>query len=161
MGLRGDRVRSRTAEAVLRRIDEQTEEQLHQLAAASPRSIAHRLDELDREWDVDRAITAEAAITGLAGLALGTAVDRRFLGLSALVGSMLVLYALRGWYPLLPALRGAGVRTPREISRERFALKALRGDFRDLDGDTRSVPSPRLDHSDTAASDAALGEDRQ
>src|SRR5690606_2420218 len=108
-------VRSRTAEAVLRRIDGGTESRLKELAAAGPEGIGRRLRELDREWDVDRVITAEAAVTGLTGLALGTAVDRRFLGIPAFVGGMLVAYALRGRYPLLPVLRGAGIRTPREI----------------------------------------------
>lgn len=161
MGLRSDRVRSRTAEAVLRRIDEQTEERLHREAAAGPESMARRLGDLDREWDIDRAITAEAAMTGLAGLALGTAVDRRFLGLPAVVGGMLVLYALRGWYPLLPVLRRAGLRTPREISRERFALKALRGDFSDFERGTRAVPTPDSGRGDTGAADARLGGDRR
>ena len=34
-----------------------------------------------------------------------------------------------------PALRRAGVRTKDEINRERYALKALRGDFDDLPAD--------------------------
>jgi hypothetical protein len=34
-----------------------------------------------------------------------------------------------GWYPLMPLFRRLGIRTAREIERERYALKALRGDF--------------------------------
>jgi hypothetical protein len=41
---------------------------------------------------------------------------------------------LKGWYPLLPAFRRMGVRTSREIARERYALKALRGDFAGMAG---------------------------
>lgn len=160
MELRGDRARARTAEAVLRRIDDSTEERLRRHAAAEPRAITQRLQELDREWDVDRVITAEAAVTGLAGLALGLAADRRFLGIPAFVGGALILYALRGWYPLLPGLRGAGVRTPREIGRERFALKALRGDFADLDGESGSPPAPSPRSGQAVVTDALLREDR-
>ena len=42
---------------------------------------------------------------------------------------MMLLHATHGWYPLLPLLRRLVVRTRDEIDRERFALKALRGDF--------------------------------
>ncbi len=37
--------------------------------------------------------------------------------------------ALQGWCPPLPLLRRLGLRTAEEISQERNALKALRGDF--------------------------------
>ena len=47
----------------------------------------------------------------------------------AFVGGALVLHAVTGRYPLMPVLRRLGVRTSREIARERYALKALRGDF--------------------------------
>jgi hypothetical protein len=45
---------------------------------------------------------------------------------------MMLLHAIHGWYPLLPVLRRIGVRSQDEIERERYALKALRGDFRSL-----------------------------
>jgi hypothetical protein len=63
------------------------------------------------------------------GLALGVAVDRRLLILPAFVSTMLVVHATHGWYPLLPLFRRIGVRTQDEIDRERYGLKALRGDF--------------------------------
>jgi hypothetical protein len=66
---------------------------------------------------------------GLLGLALGIAVDKRFCMLPAFVSTMLVLHATPGWYPLLPLFRRLGVRTQDEIDRERYGLKALRGDF--------------------------------
>ena len=39
------------------------------------------------------------------------------------------LHAATGWYPLLPVFRRLGFRSAREIAGERYALKALRGDF--------------------------------
>lgn len=42
---------------------------------------------------------------------------------------MLLLHGVHGWYPLLPVFRRMGLRTRREIAAERYALKALRGDF--------------------------------
>ena len=41
----------------------------------------------------------------------------------------LLQHALQGWCPPLPLLRRLGVRTQAEIERERYALKAIRGDF--------------------------------
>jgi len=38
-------------------------------------------------------------------------------------------HATQGWCPPIPVFRRMGVRTRREINRERYALKALRGDF--------------------------------
>ncbi|HEY8554328.1 MAG TPA: hypothetical protein VIL43_07295 [Burkholderiales bacterium] len=140
--LKGDRVRTHTAAAVLRRIDDETHSRLQRYADADAETIAYRLDKLDREWDTDRVIELEAAATGLAGLALGVLVRPAFLALPALVGGSLLAYALTGWYPLLPVLRRLGVRTPREIARERYALKALRGDFAQLDEATGTHAAP-------------------
>ena len=47
--------------------------------------IEARLEELDREWDIERAIEANAATLALTGVALGVTMDRRWLVLPALV----------------------------------------------------------------------------
>jgi hypothetical protein len=60
---------------------------------------------------------------------LGYAVDRRFLLLPAVVLGFFAQHALQGWCPPIPVFRHLGVRTMREIERERYAIKALRGDF--------------------------------
>ncbi len=44
----------------------------------------------------------------------------------------LLQHALQGWCPPVPFFRERGVRTAAEIGRERYALKALRDDFRNL-----------------------------
>ena len=54
---------------------------------------------------------------------------RRGRGLRVLVSGFLLQQALQGWCPPLPLLRRLGFRTAEEISQERNALKALRGDF--------------------------------
>jgi hypothetical protein len=136
MRLQGDRVRMHTAAAVLRRIDDETVDRLRDYADAGAETISLRLQELDREWDIDRVIEAEAASTGLLGLALGALWWRGFLAVPAWVGGALLVHALIGWYPLLPVLRRERLRTAREIARERYALKALRGDFADMEQPT-------------------------
>ena len=126
---RRDRVRRNTAAEILRRIDDDTEQRLLHSTGEDRGAVAARLHELDREWDTDRTIELEAAATGLVGLALGAFVRAPLLAIPAVVGAALVVHAVTGRYPLMPVLRRMGVRTSREIARERYALKTLRGDF--------------------------------
>ena len=119
-----DRVPRSTAPEVNRRIRRQTLANLARYRNAGPEAIARRLDELDHEWDIERAIEANAAGIALAGLALGAFVDRRFLLLPAAVGLFLLQHALQGWCPPVPVLRRLGFRTAREIFEERLVLKS-------------------------------------
>lgn len=91
--------------------------------------IAGRLREIDREWDIERAIEANAAVIAFTGIALAAANNRRWLALPALVTSFLFQHAVQGWCPPVPVLRKLGFRTSYEIEEERRALMALRGDF--------------------------------
>lgn len=99
------------------------------LEGADAAQVAARLRQLDEEWDVERLLQTNASTLVLVGLALGHRVDRRFLLLPAAVLSFLAQHALQGWCPPIPVFRALGVRTQREIERERYATKALRGDF--------------------------------
>jgi hypothetical protein len=92
-------------------------------------SIAARLDELEREWDIERALEANAAVVSLVGVA-AAARDRRWLLLPLVVASFLLQHALQGWCPPLPVLRRLGFRTASEIESERIGLRRARGDFR-------------------------------
>ncbi len=91
--------------------------------------IAGRLREIDEEWDIERAIEANAAVIAFAGVALAATNSRRWLALPALVTSFLFQHAIQGWCPPVPVLRKLGFRTSYEIEEERRALMALRGDF--------------------------------
>ncbi len=124
-----DRVRANTWPQVNERIDADAQLRLREAGSTSSDDLSRRIAQLDREWDFDRALETEASLMGLLGLTLGIAVDKRFLVLPGFVASMLVLHATHGWYPLLPVFRRLGVRTRDEIDRERYGLKALRGDF--------------------------------
>lgn len=101
--------------------------------ANCPDQIDRRLDELDREWDIERMLEANAATLSLIGATLAATQDRRWLVLPGLVAAFLLQHATQGWCPPLPVLRRLGFRTSREIEVERTALKALRGDFREVD----------------------------
>jgi hypothetical protein len=122
------RVENATSEDLNRHFAAEIEESLRHYAE-HPEHIAHRLDELDHEWDIERTLEANAATLALTGTLLGAFVDRRFLVLPAVVTGFLLQHALQGWCPPVPVFRRLGIRTTAEIGRERTALKALRGDF--------------------------------
>jgi hypothetical protein len=123
------RVERHTAPELNQAIRERANAQILRLERAAPGEIPARLAQLDREWDVERVLQTNASVLVLTGLALGIGVDRRFLLLPAAVFSFFAQHALQGWCPPIPVLRRLGIRTMREIERERYALKALRGDF--------------------------------
>jgi len=127
-----DRVPSNTAESVNQWIRRSIEENVAQHAHGGRNAISQRLSELDNEWDIERLLEANAASVCLIGLALGTFVDKRFYLIPAAVGTFLLQHALQGWCPPVPLFRRLGVRTQSEIDQEKFALKALRGDFRQV-----------------------------
>lgn len=123
------RVAMNTSDSVNRQIREQTSRSVIGYASAGPDAISDRLRELDQEWDVERAIEANASTLALTGLLLGVTVDRKWLLLPGVITVFLFQHAIQGWCPPVPILRRLGVRTAAEINEERYALKALRGDF--------------------------------
>ena len=125
------RVPRHTAGEVNRRIERNIAESVR-WHAAHPERIPQRLRQLDREWDVERTLEANAATLAFAGTALGATGDRRWLILPAAVTAFLFQHAVQGWCPPVPVFRRLGVRTQTEIDEERYALKALRGDFRNV-----------------------------
>lgn len=139
--LETERVRRHTAPEWNARIDERIARNIR-LYTGQPREVINaRLDELDREWDIERVLETNASTLAFTGVVLGAALDRRWLLLSAGVLGFLFLHGTQGWCPPLPAMRRAGIRTRDEINRERFALKHLRGDFEAL-GAERESPEP-------------------
>jgi hypothetical protein len=126
------RVERSTDDRLNKAIRARTDAEVVRLESASDEEIAGRLKELDKEWDVERLLQVNASTLIMLGVALGAKVDRRFLLLPAAVLTFFGQHALQGWCPPIPVFRRLGVRTHREIARERYALKALRGDFDDL-----------------------------
>ena len=145
------RVPENTVERVNEEIRRRTEESIARCAAAGPEAIDRRLAELDREWDVERTLEANAATAVLVGLTLGATVDRKWFIFPAVVAGFVLQHAVQGWCPPLPIFRRYGVRTQTEIDYERYALKSLRGDFRGLAGDGEARDSAAAERSLQAA----------
>ena len=127
------RVSENTSEDINVRIQRQTEESVSHYASGGPNAIERRLEELDREWDIERALEANAAGFTLAAVILGVVKNPKWFIVPGVIAAFLLQHAIQGWCPPLPLLRRLGLRTETEINRERCALKALRGDFREVE----------------------------
>lgn len=119
-----DRVRDHTAAHVVARLDRLAEAEVRARAEGGRDAIVARLAELDREWNVDRALMANFALLGGLSFELGRRVHRAFTGLFRAQLAFLLLHAVAGWCPPLPVLRRLGFRTAKEIASERSALLA-------------------------------------
>lgn len=144
---RPDRVREHTDPEVLADLDDSMRDRLFDLSGRDEDAITARIEALDREWDIERYLETLAPSFALTGVALGVLAGRKWLLLSAAVLGFFLQHALQGWCPPLAVLRRAGVRTRREIEEERYALKALRGDFAGLPPD---APQNRVTRVDAA-----------
>ena len=91
----------------------------------NPQLIEQRLEELDKEWDIERVLETNAASLIVASSALGFVVSKKFFLIPFVVGTFLLQHALQGWCPPLPILRRLGYRTTSEIQEERDALQNI------------------------------------
>jgi len=139
-----DRVQAHTAECVNQRIQEQAERRIIEAAIDSKARLSERIRNLENEWDIDRLLEMNASAIAFSGVAFGLLVNRKFFAIPCFILPFLFLYATKGWCPPIPILRRLGIRTRHEIDDEKFALKALRGDFDDLDDD--AIPASHRGH---------------
>lgn len=131
-----DVVRSHTPVGVNRRIDARVESCVRSMAERGDRAAMSRyLQQLEREWDLNRAVTVGGAALAALGLLLGSRDGGGWRILGGVAAGILVQHGLLGFSPLSAALRELGVRTRREIDLEKFAIKALRGDFERIPND--------------------------
>ena len=124
-----DRIRQNTDPEVNADIDRETTDMIRLYSRADKELISSRLDKLDREWDLDRRLETIASIVVMLGLLLGAIASRWWLLVPLVPATFLLLRVTLGWFPPLPVVRSFGVRTRKEIERERYALKLVRGDF--------------------------------
>jgi hypothetical protein len=143
------RVEVNTDQEINERIHREMEARVYYYAQR-PSEIDNRLRELDQEWDIERVLETNAGIISLLGLTLG-AMRGRWLILPGVVAAFLVQHAVEGWCPPVPVFRRLGIRTTREINHERFALKALRGDFAGVYTDGEQSPDERARRAIEAA----------
>lgn len=127
-----NRVRKNTSRNALLKIDRQIEDNIRFYSDQPAFVISKRIRELDAEWSIERWLEANASALAFSGTLLGLTVSKKWLAVPLVITGFLFQHAVQGWCPPMPLLRRKGVRTRGEIDREKFALKALRGDFKDL-----------------------------
>lgn len=123
-----DQIRDRSSDRANQRIDDDTRQELAK--AESPTTVHQRLAELDREWDIDRALMLNFAVIGggMAALALRSMRRHRKLGVPGVLLftqlGFLAYHAIRRWCPPMPVFRRLGFRSDREIAAERVELES-------------------------------------
>ena len=124
-----DEIRERTRDKTNLRIDRETRGAIDE-ALSSPEAIRARIAELDEEWNVDRALMLNFAITAAisSSLAMRNLVKHGRLGgwgkLFFTQLSFLAYHSAKRWCPPMPLFRALGFRSDREIAAERCALQA-------------------------------------
>jgi hypothetical protein len=151
-GAPADRVRAHSQSGANVKFDQQSLECARTLAGKDREEISRHIDQLNREWDVERYLQTNASILALTGVVLGATVSKKFFLLPGAVLSFFLQHAVQGWCPPIPVFRRMGVRTRKEINREKYALKAVRGDFDHLTPEARTEPERQPQDSSQGAS---------
>lgn len=129
-----DRVESATAKKQNAAIYEKTVHNLTQIMINSidkrSSAIENRLNELSREWDMERLLEFNASTLLVISGFLAYFHCIHWLILTLAVACFLWQHAVQGWCPPVPIFRSLfQIRTAAEIFTEKTALKLLRGDF--------------------------------
>jgi hypothetical protein len=123
-----ERVARNTSPKYRQQFEQQLRENICRYMSAERHEIDQRLAELDREWNIERAIELEAPAMIALGAILGLTRSRKWFGLSVFAATMVIFHNTQGWYPLLRVFQRMGFRSQNDIEEERMALRVLRKD---------------------------------
>lgn len=118
-----DRVRKHSPKSFTKDIDMESDYFVKTTIENGAFAIRERLLQLDKEWDIDRALDLLFSTTVATQLAL--AVKKRnvnFVWLPLIQTAFVFVHATYGWCPPVPLLRKMGFRTRFEIQSEREEL---------------------------------------
>lgn len=115
-------------------LDEKTKENIKRYVDQGKDAIDNRIRDLDSSWDAERALQLNIAILALGSFLLYSN-NKRWLVLSIILTGFLAQNAVQGSCVPMKFLKFFGMRSRKEINREKFALKALRGDFDNIKND--------------------------
>jgi hypothetical protein len=128
-----DRVVKATPQTVNEEIEMEMWNRVKDYVDKSSAEISKRIEDLDKEWDIERYLEVNMSTIALSGLIASVlSKNNNWLILPAVVLGFFFQHAVQGWCPPLPIFRKLHVRTRKEIDREKFALKFIRGDFKYL-----------------------------
>ncbi|MGE5420310.1 MAG: hypothetical protein ACM3UT_09005 [Chloroflexota bacterium] len=134
-----DRVRENTPDKTNVMIDEELMERTDRYQNLSISEINSRLDKIQNEWDIERALEVNASSLALTGVVFGTIFSRKWYLLTLVVAGFLLQHGIQGWSSPMAFLRRRGYRTRAEIDEEIYALKTLRGDFDNVNSSSAPV----------------------
>lgn len=117
-----DRVRENTNMHVNAEIDRRTERNIEFYRKQSRDVILKRIEELDKEWDIERTLALNASVIAFTGTVLGIKYSKLWLSLPIIVTSFLAQHAIQGWCPPLTIFRRMNIRSRKEIDEEKYAL---------------------------------------
>lgn len=140
MATQNDRVKKNTPSATNQEIEQELWDNIRYYSRLTEADITARIKELEKEWYMDRLLITNASALAGIGVLLAATVSKKWLFLPGVVLTFLLQHGLQGWCPPLPVFRKMGVRSFKEIDRERFALKYARGDFDGLNDGPSTDP---------------------
>jgi hypothetical protein len=132
MTTQNDRVEKSTPDSLNQKIEHELKANIDYYSKLDKAALSKRIADLEKEWYMDRMLITNASALAGIGVALAATVHKKWLILPGVVLAFLLQHGLQGWCPPLPLFRKFGVRSFKEIDRERYALKFLRGDFNDI-----------------------------
>ncbi len=113
-------------------IDETTRENIQKYVDQGEDAIDRRIRALDHTWDMEKTLRFNISVLALAGVLFGTYKKRRWSVLSIAVTAFIAQHLISKFCPTLPLLKKLGLQTHQEMEHEKYALKALRGDFKSI-----------------------------
>lgn len=119
------RVKMNTNKYVNSKIKKRTLENIEDYTNETDDEIRYRIARLNKEWDIERLLQANAGAILILSCILGAKVNKRWFSITGIVGGFLVQHAFQGWCPPVPLFRQAGVRTSSEIDFEKSVLSNL------------------------------------
>jgi hypothetical protein len=132
----GEHVRKVTSDKLNAAIDETILLNIKKYAGKSSEEISLRIKTLDKEWDIERVLDLTMSAMALCGITLSLLFSKYSIILPILLLLFFIWHSFQGWCPPVPILRFFKIRTRPEIDREKYALKAMRGDFKGLAGES-------------------------
>ncbi len=89
------RVSLHSSQLANRMIEDQADRAIERYGGASKVEIDARIRELDREWDIERLLEANAASLTVLGVVSGFTVNKRWFAFPGIVGGFLLQHALQ------------------------------------------------------------------
>ncbi len=98
-----DRVKQATPNSINQKIEAETWNRIAEFGNKSCSEITDRINELEKEWDIERYLGVNMSTLAMSGLAAGVFTkNKNWFALPATVLAFFFQHAVQGWCPPLP-----------------------------------------------------------